>query len=56
MSLLKSFYSKSMEVTFYYLKEKVQVRFDVPALGIKTTVEQTEMSLKVYQQLLQNYY
>ena len=49
-------YSKQMEVTFFYLKEKVQVRFDRPAVGFKAKIEQTTIPENLYQQLRQRFY
>jgi hypothetical protein len=44
-------YSKMYEVTLFYLKERVQVNFDRPALGFKTKIEQSRISESLYQTL-----
>ncbi len=48
-------YSKLNVVTFFYLKEKVQVRFDRPTVGFKTRVEQLPIPEDLYHQLRQRF-
>ena len=48
-------YCKYMEVTFFYLQERVQVRFIRPAVGFKTTIEQATIPEALYQQLRQRF-
>ena len=48
-------YSKFMEVTFFYLNENVQVKFDRPAVGFKTDIESTKIPEDLYQQLLRRF-
>ena len=42
-------YSQFMEVTFFYLKEKVQVRCVRPAVGFVTKIEQTAVPEDLYE-------
>lgn len=44
-------YSKELEVTFFYVKERVQVRFDRPAVGLHTKMETLEIPDALYQTL-----
>jgi hypothetical protein len=42
-------YSKPLEVTFFYLKEKIQVRCRRPALGYVTKIERTAIPEDLYE-------
>ncbi len=42
-------YSKPLEVTFFYLKEKVQVRCKRPAVGFVTKIERTAIPEDLYE-------
>lgn len=42
-------YSKTLEVTFFYLKEKVQVRCVRPAVGFVTKIERTTIPEDLYE-------
>lgn len=48
-------YSKYMSVTFFYLKVKLQVRFDRPAVGTHTKITKTIMTDKQYKYLSQRF-
>ena len=48
-------FSKFAEVTFFYLKEKVQVKFVRPGVGLKTKKEQTRIPQSLYLQLRQKF-
>lgn len=48
-------YSKTMEVTFFYLHENVRVRFIRPAVGFRTKIEQTQIPEDLFQQLQQRF-